>query len=1067
MSYLQTVLRRRGRRLLGAAALWVMIGLLPAQSGAQSASPAFDIIRIGVEQGLSHRMVYDILEDQQGYMWFATREGLNRFDGHRFVVYTHEPGDSLSIPDSRVKRMFESADGTLWIGTVNGGLVRFDRSTETFSRVPSRPGDTPPLLSESVTDIAETPDGTLWVTTAMSRLFRLPPKASELELVSVTVAGKSGWMRGQRIGVDPSGGIILFCSPASGGAPFLGRLDPVTSECSMDGRLPGTSLLTAIGFESDGSAVVAATLQIASGSERTRVARWDGQLKWSVALDASGSRDLIVDDHDQIWLATHSGVFLLEPTGRVIAHFTRSPAGNKTLSDDRANAFAHSRDGSVWVATDDGVTVFVPVRTPFRASRHRPGDPTSLGDPRVNAILETSDGTLWVGTSAGLYQRQRGNEGFEPFVLPDVPGVISGTQERIWSLIEAAPGVIWIGTAAGGLYRLDTASGEIRHMLAAFHLIADRYGGDRPSIDRTSIPFIGRDLVGNLWLTTTHAVLRVDSLDVFTLVASRTADSPPVDKYVNVLLQDHRGDYWAGNDFGLEAFDADSGEFRAVGETGLRDRGLSFRSVWTIAESPLTPDAIWVGTIGGGLNRYDVITGHFTWYTMADGLPNNTIYGILVDDRGLLWLSTANGLARFDPRTGSVERFTLHDGLHDDDFDLLAYHKGQVSGKMWFGGPTGLTEFHPDSVALSTYDFKVLISSVIVLDRPHPGIVGEGDTLRLAHTQNTLGFRFSAPDLLHPNNVAFRYRLVGYDDDWRVNDASRAEASYTRLPPGWYTFEVQAAGPGGGISRQTTRLVVSIVPAFWQTGWFLFLGLTLATGMVGWGVSSVLRLRARRVLDIARREVELKRLLSDREEQERGRLAREIHDGPIQTLYSVNHRLEEASPEGLVASRRDVKKLASELRDICEHLRPALVTNLGLEGALRARVRTLSRQNPDLRVSLTFDPECSELDEPTAHACYRIVQEALNNVIHHADASQADVQISCDHAVCRLLITDDGRGFDLPKDWLMLASDSHYGLLGIRERAETQGGICRIDSARGKGTRIEVDFPRPSLQPAG
>ncbi len=1066
MSHHPFVLHRNGRLMSGMAALWVVVALLPVRLAAQTA-PTFDVIRIGVEQGLSHRLVYDILEDRQGYMWFATREGLNRFDGHRFVVYTHEPGDSLSIPSSQVTRLFESSDGTLWMGVPNGGLVRFDRSTETFRSVRSRPDATPQLMTESVTDIAETRDGTLWVNTMSSRIFRLDPNASELEYVPVT-DGHRDVVPSGKFAIDPSGQIILACSVKGINEFSLGWLDPVTNVCSMGDGISETSHLGGIDFEPDGSAVFAAVSQVATGRDQVRVVRWDGQIRWSVTVDASLAHDVLVDDREQIWVATNAGVFLIGPTGRVITHFTQSQVDNKTLSDDRAAAVARSRDGAIWIATEDGVTVFTPTNTPFRAIRSRPGDPTSLGDPRVNAILETSDGALWVGTSKGLYVRSGTTEGFESIDLPDMPGVASGTQARIWSMIEAAPGVIWYGTARGGLYRVDTAARSVRRLLPLHQLTASRYGVDLPAIDRLSIPFIGRDRVGNLWLTTQQAVFRADSLEV-TLVASKSATSVPVDRFVNVLIQDVRGEYWAGNTLGLQAFDVDAGTFRAVGGTGIRDRGLSFRSVWTMAESPLTPDALWVGTIGGGLNRYDVKTGHFTWYTTADGLPNNTIFGILVDDRGLLWLSTTNGLARFDPRSGSVERFSRRDGLHDNEFDLLAYHKGKVSGKMWFGGPTGLTEFHPDSVATSRSDFQVMVSGISVLDRPYPGIVGDGDTLRLSRTENSLGFQFSAADLLHPNDVAYRYRLVGYDDDWRMNDATRPEASYTRLPPGWYTFELQAAGPGGIIRGKATRLVIQIVPALWQTGWFRFLFLILALGAFGWVVSSVQRRKerrkGRRAMEIAGRDLELKRLLAEREEQERGRLAREIHDGPIQTLYSVNHRLEEALPDALEISRSDIQGLASELRAICEQLRPALVANLGLEEAMRARIRSLSHRHPRLHISFSFSPDCSELDAATGHACYRIVQEALTNIVHHADATRADVRLSHDHAMCRLHVSDNGRGFDPPTDWLELAQRGHYGLVGMRERAEMHGGICRIDTAPGEGTRIEVDFPISSSQP--
>ncbi|MFT5142630.1 MAG: signal transduction histidine kinase/ligand-binding sensor domain-containing protein [Rhodothermales bacterium] len=1063
MSHPPIIFSRRLRPLLGLAALWVLLGLWPSGVWAQPAPPTFDVKRIGVEQGLSHRMVNDILEDRQGHMWFATREGLNRYDGHRFVVYIHEPADSLSLPDSKVSALFESSDGRLWIGT-SRSLVRFDRATESFRPVPFGPGATPQPIFEPISDIAETPDGTLWIMTTERGLFKLPPGASELQPVPVTYAGKSGWLPTYRIGVGPDGRVHLACRSEVGAVPYLGRLDPVTAECSIERGLPNTGALAAIGFASDGSAIISASLGTPSGHEKIRVDRWGGASTWSITLDASEPKDLLVDDHDQIWLATLSGVFLFEPDGRLITHLTRSLADNKTLSNDRANTIARSRDGAIWVGTDDGITVFIPARAAFQAIRHRLGDPTSLGDPRVNAILETSDGALWVGTSKGLYKRSRGSAPFESINLADVPGVAPGAQRRIWSLMEATPGVIWFGTGRGGLYQLDEASGEVNHLVRPFHLIADLTGSDRSALDRTSISYIGRDRLGRTWMATGRHVFRVDSLEAFKLFSPAT--SRPVARLVNLLLHDRRGSFWAGNDLGLWAMDADDGKLEAIGETGSRGRGLSYPAVWSLAESPLTPDALWVGTIGGGLNRYDVKTGLFTWYTMTEGMPSNGIYGILVDDKGLLWMSTTNGLARFDPLTGFVESFTRHDGLHADDFDLLAYHKGQVSGKMWFGGPTGLTEFHPDSVALSAPDFQVNISSIRVLDRPYPGIVTDGDTLRLAHTQNSLGLRFSAPDLLHPDDVGFRYRLAGYDEDWRLNDASRPEVSYTRLPPGSYTFEVQAAGPGSATSRKTTRLIVSIVPAVWQTAWFRFLCVALTFGAFVWGVVSVQRRRGRRALEIARREVELKRLLADREEQERGRLAREIHDGPIQTLYSVNHRLEEASPDGLAASRRDVQELASELRAICEHLRPALVANLGLEGALRARVRALSRRYPGLTISLTFDPKCSELEEATGHACYRIVQEALSNVIQHAEASQVSVGLTRDRAVCRLLITDDGHGFDLPGDWLTFVRDSHFGLVGIKERAEMQGGVCRIDSGPGKGTRIEVEFPMPSLQPA-
>lgn len=1038
-----------------------LLGLsLPAVT-AQPNSSSYEVFRIGVEQGLSHRIVYDVLEDRQGYMWFATREGLNRYDGHRFVSYTHFPGDSLSIPDSKVRTVFESSNGTLWVGS-EGGLVRFDRSDETFHRIPFPVQEGVEFISDPINSITETPDGTIWTITETRRLFRLSQNSSRLEYFAVTVNGESGQLNSARIRVDHSGQIVLSCQPTASFALFLGRLDPKSGQCSTDYNLTETGGLTGIGFTSDGSTIGSASLRIDSGHDRIQVLRWKGKLIWSATLDANKIQNLAIDEADRIWLATRSGVFLVDATGSVISHFTHSETDHQTLSDNRTNAITITRNGSVWIASEDGLTVFVPAKNPFHIIRHRPGDRSSLGDPRVNAILETLDGSLWVGTSNGLFKRELGSGNFEAIALPDVPGAAIGTQTRIWSLIEEVPGEILIGTAAAGVYRLDTVSKEVRHIKTPNILVAAQFGSEPPSLDRLSTSAFIRDNMGSIWMSTLNAVLRIDSLRAFSLEVIKKPNPPGPERFVNIILPDSRGQYWAGNNLGLLVLDEKKREFRAVGKTGVPFQGPSYPAVWSLAESPLTPDAIWIGTIGGGLNRYDVQTGRFTWYTKANGLPSNGIYGLLVDSRGLIWMSTTNGLARFNPLTEKVERFSRHDGLHDDDFDLLAYHKGQISGKMWFGGPTGLTEFHPDSVLQKTSLYRVNISGISIFDRPYPGIVSNGDTLKLDNTQNTLGFRFSAPDLLYPNDVAYRYKLVGYDVDWRINEAAQPEATYTQIPPGSYVFEVQADTQNADIIPITTSLLVFIEPAYWQTDWFQFISIVFAISLFGWGIWTVQSRRGKQVMDSARREIELKRLLSEREEHERGRLAREIHDGPIQTLYSVNHRLEEATPETLTASRRDVKELASELRSICEHLRPALVDNLGLEGALRARARTLSKNNLGLKISISFDSTCSALTGPIEHACYRIVQEALNNIIRHAEASKADISLSRNLSVYQLVIQDNGRGFDLPKDWLKLVRDSHFGLVGIRERAEMQGGSCRIDSAPGKGTRIEVEFPMES-----
>lgn len=1024
---------------------------------AQRTPPEFDVIRIGVPEGLSHRLVYDILEDKQGYIWVATREGLNRFDGHRFIVYSHIPGDSLSIPESKINKIFESSSGTLWIGS-HGGLIRLNRKTETFYRVPFELGENGNEIVEAVMDIAETPDGTIWVATETSGIFKLDRSSPFLKRVPFTVDGKKGHLGSTKIGVGRDGRILLACSPVGVKVNHLGWLDPATAECSVERSLPQLSTVNAIGFYSDSSIIISAPVLGPTGKSRIRVERSKGHPLWSTEVNSLASMDMLEDGQGTIWVATLSGLVLLDSNGTVTAGLNRSEVDVKTLTNDRINALSLSRDGSVWVGTDDGITVFVPTRSPFRAIRHRPGDPNSLGDPRVNAILETSDGSVWIGTSKGLFKRTSGSEAFEAIYLPDFPEVISGAQSRIWSLIEVSPEIIWYGTAVGGLYQVDQATGKVQRIRELRSLVAAAIGENPLIPDRTAVPSLNKDRNGHIWIATARQILEYAFPDSFTLRVPTSTNGFP-GRIFNVQMQDHRGDYWVGNDLGLWSFDPITAKLTLIGDSKLKGKSLSFRMVWAIAETPLTPDALWIGTVGGGLNRYDVKTGQFTWYSTKHGLPSNTVYGILTDSSGLLWLSTSKGLARLDPLSGIIEKYSRHDGLHDDDFDLFAYHKGKVSGKMWFGGPTGLTEFHPDSVAQRSNDFRVLISGINVLDQPFSGIVSSGDTLRLSRTENTLGFRFSAPDILNPKTIGYRFKLEGYDQDWREKGATRPEVTYTHLPPGTYTFLVQPSGTTSSASSEATRLVIVIEPVFWQTKWFQILSLMLSLFAFGFGVASIQKHRSNRTIEVSERKVELKRLLAEREEQERGRLAREIHDGPIQTLYSVNHRLEEASSDGLEASRLVVKELASELRAICSRLRPAIVDNLGLERALSSHIRKLGNSYPGVSISIEIDPNCSDLDEATAHATFRIVQEGVNNALHHSGASQVNIELVRDQKNGFLVISDNGKGFDLPTDWLKFARDSHYGLVGMRERAEMLGGTFRIASRPGEGTRIDVLLP--------
>jgi signal transduction histidine kinase/ligand-binding sensor domain-containing protein len=910
--------------------------------------------------------------------------------------------------------------------------------------------------------MSEGVDGTLWVVTRSLFLYGLPPSTRIPERVEARSDNKPVFRSaGHRVVVDRTGRLFTQCPTEPGQVGDLSVLDPLASVCLPVPDVRLNRLLSAGEANEDGSVIVAAGAGLIDGREQTRVIRWHEEVQWSTILDAPTPRDLVVDDAGQIWVATYGGLFVLSASGQLLHAYLSSQVDPSSLSDNRVNAVMKARDGSIWVATHDGVTVFRRNAGSFRTIRSRPGDSSSLSDPRVNAILETRDGTVWIGTSNGLNRRLPYERDFERVMAPDQVDLSSGTQRRVWSLLEAEDGTLLIGTAAAGLHRLDPGTMQFDSVRAFDEAVEHAWGPLATASNRLPVTFMGRDRTGQTWIGTARTVVQRSPTGHFGALALRDSSGNTGAAMVNVMYHDRSGVYWVGNDDGVHELDPVTGKLRMVGKPGVPGQGPGVPVVWTLAESDLNPGALWIGTIGGGLSKLDRVTGEFTWYTVADGLPSNTIYGILVDDDGLLWVSTTRGLARFNPVSGLVERFTRHDGLHDDEFDLMAYHRGARTGRMWFGGPSGVTEFHPDSVGGPSYSYPAQVSGVRVQDTLIPGLVAAGDTLRLHRKQNSISFLFSAPDVVHAGDIGYKFRLSGYDELWRTSDANVPEVSYTRLPPGRYVFELTSQHLGTDVDAPLTRLHVWIEPAIWQTLWFRIAVALLSVGSFAWTVAWLQRRRHRLAMEAAEREIAIKRLLADREAQERARLAREIHDGPIQTLYSVNHRLEEGKPANIEASRRDVQDLASELRAICEQLRPALVTNLGLEGALRARLRTMARMHPGLDLSLSFDPGCSSLDDDAGHACYRMVEEALSNVVQHARATRVEIILECAPGQCSLSIVDNGQGFSPPTDWLELAKERHYGLVGLRERADMLGGSCRILSAPGSGTRIEVTFPVP------
>ncbi|MEM1053912.1 MAG: two-component regulator propeller domain-containing protein [Bacteroidota bacterium] len=1025
-----------------------------AVASSVSGQPTYRFEQFRTERGLSQSTVTAITQDHQGFLWIGTDDGLNRFDGHSFTVYRHALEDDATLPGSRITSLHVDEDGELWVGTMSG-LARFDRKTETFVTPPGAPGDSASPCTQDVTSLAPDPDGSLWMGLYSGGLCALSPDRQSSRHVPVVSPDPEASFNGTQsrvytLRVDADGAPWAQLSTARSQLFPACRIDSATGLCDFTARFVGVVPHTSDVF-TDG--IVPEILRVATRETAIRLP--------ISSENAFREQNLLALPDGRVWIGTESqGLLSVNPTNGRMTSIRPIPDDSRSLAGESVRALFRDRQGNVWIGTTSGLNRWHPPDSSrFRTFRRGPAIAGGLSDERVSGVLEARDGTVWVATRDGL-NRIDPETGELTVVRREADGPYANA---FWYLYEDSEGILWIGTKRRGLHRLLPGSSQIEPVNA--------FEGSRlfDGVDQQShIRFVGEDRRGHLWVgaETGFSVRTPDGR--WHPFLEPMGPIPLPSARVNVFFEDRHDRLWVGTDGGLcrllpESRVPDDLRFHCYTHEGDDPTSLGSDIIWSITEDGRGD--LWVGTVGGGLARYDPSTDAFVRLTTQDGLPNNTVYALLADHSGILWTTTNAGLARIDPVSGAVTVYTTADGLPGNEFGFMAYDVGP-SGTVYVGGPQGLVMFDPNELITSRRPGPVAVTGAMVFDQRIPGLFDSGDTLRLQHDQNFFRLTFAALDFRTPERARYRYRLAGYESEWRRTLANAPEAAYTRVPPGRYIFEVMALDPAGG-STEPTRLYVIVEPALWQTMGFQggLAMLALSFGLLGIGVAY-----RRRQRELEREEAEateLKRRVAEGRERERLRLARELHDGPVQDLYRLGHDLDrlrlrsaEDNPTALLGARAQVTAVATNLREVLATLRPALLPHLGLEAAMDALARRMRRRMPGLEIRLALDTDIARALRPDVqNAVYRIAQEALTNVVKHAGATSATMTLEQVEGGVELVVRDDGRGFEPPLHLLDLARAEHFGLVGAAERLDVVGGRLGVQSSPGRGTTVRAWVP--------
>ncbi len=1039
--------------------------------------------RLGRERGFPSETVTAVVRDHSGFLWVGSREGLAIYDGYDVRILQHNVSDPTSLSDDTIRRIYEDRSGNVWVGTDAGGLQRVDRATWRFQSYHHDPLNPKSLSHEGVYAIVEGNDGALWVGTQKG-LDRMDVARGSFERIEANPSDPSAlpnpWIydlhvdRTGKIWVATVGGGIAWLDPATRNftrVPFSRSSSSTAQSVNM----------FAIAESSKGDLWFGATDGIfhynaaTSALDRASVPEIKPEGKPAIATA------LACDRSDTLWITTwNRGLVAYDIASGTSRSYRHEPEQEDALATDRLTCLTVDSGDDVWIGTwGQGLQRFNAEAGLFSRILERRGDPTTLPYHEVTSVLEDRAGALWVGTwGEGLCRRAKPGGAFQRIQSP-------GTFEEMstpLALAEDSVGDVWVG-AIGGLFHVDRQGRALRG-----------YSRSSNRADGVVLNYVNAlvfDSAGGLWIGTGGGGLfRLEKdRETFVRFHNDPHDAATLSNdVVTSLLIDASRRLWAGTrSGGLNLLDLETGRSTRFVPDPNDPRSLPHHTVTTIHED--RKGRIWAGTGGAGLARLERDSAgawRVTRIGVSEGLVNGSVVSIEEDDDGSLWIGTRRGLSRYDPEGGRFHNYGSGDGLPSLEFRTNA--AATTSSRLFFGTLGGILGIARGSRFVPAPKTPTVVTAIRTLKGPWTGAVPAWEAREIDVPYGTmLSMDFGVLDLRPPHR--FAYRLTGESDAW-IDLGNKREITFAQLRPGAYSLSVRGLNARGVWSETATPLRVGILPPFWMTWWFRSL-VVVGAGALAWTwVHMRLRTLERRNknLEALHREREaalmqarssreelhgayerlraLTRRLEDAKEEERRRIARELHDEMGQALSAVKLNLkvlgrlseDEAATDRVGDALSLIDGIIRHVRTLSLDLRPPLLDELGLVVALRGYAEGQAvRSGVDIVVEA--NAEAGEVPADIAIAAFRIVQEAIHNVLRHAGARKIVVSVRRDPQRLSLTVRDDGQGFDLMDALHRAATGRHLGLLGMRERVEALSGAFKIDTEPGRGTSVHADIP--------
>ena len=817
--------------------LFIVLFCTPFIAYSQNQSIKFE--HFGTREGLSQINVNSIIQDSRGFMWIGSRNGLNRYDGYKFITYRHDSKNDNSLSNNMVTDLVEDHDGNIWIAT-QSGLNKYERNTGTFTRYMHDPHNPKSISSNIINRLVFGSKGNLWIATQTGGLecFDVKKKIFLHHLHSASDVNS----------IQDNNVRTVF-------RDWQNNIWVGTSSCGLNLYNRETNTFSRFQYKDPKSNTVSANNVICISE----------------------------NNKDQLWIGTQEdGLYLFDKVHNTFKRFKHEENSPNSLSSNTIYSLNKDEVGNLWIGTENGGLSILDIKAgKFYAYHHDEVDDNSINGNSIYSICRDRLGNMWLGAfSGGVNLFKKTTASFSLYRHNASSGSLS--NDFVLSMFEDKDKNIWIGTDGGGLNKFDPENGTFTNY--------KKQADSKKGISGNYILVVNQDEDGDLWLgtwgngitvmnpkTQTFSYFNKDATspqklsgnNVYNLIhtkdkktwisvfgsgldcydkKAKTLKHYQLDvndpkslasNYIYSLHEDRKGNLWIGtSDAGLELLDRKTNTFTHF-QHDENKNSLSNNGVTDIFED--TKGNLWLCTLSG-LDLFDPQTRHFTLFYKKDGLPSDITYAIKEDEYGKLWISTNSGISMYDPTAKKFKNYTTEDGLQGDEFkphsDLIT-----SDGKLYFGGISGFNSFYPDQILNPIAFSPLVITSFQVFNKPLTIAKNSSDpsplkqdisdtkAITLSYKQSVISLEYASLDFGSADKKQYAFKLDNFDSDWNYV-GSRNTASYTNLPPGQYRFKIKYQNSAGLWSPVSDSLQITIVPPFWLTWWFKLLTLLFIIGVV-------------------------------------------------------------------------------------------------------------------------------------------------------------------------------------------------------------------------------------------